>query len=646
MGAVWSQNARVENQPEAQAPSALRQTRKRKATGSLQRDTPFEGETTEQQNGSNNVPKKEVQKEPTENKQVDANQHPTSKFSDLDTTPDGESHRYTVTCSTIYWLNRKETAKLLGKLHNLPPFTGLQKISRWDHFSIAFPNAKCAERGVEILSAQSYRSEPWEVCFKPVEPLTKRTRVNANSASAPPPDCPTAASVTAKWRDVAYDIQVNRKRSKLRDALCAVTKNMRKEVRDTKTVPWLDELLSDCTSKRVPNCCEFVDILTAEEHINARNHYRNKNEFTIGMSPDACGLKHDYHVSQLTIGYSIGYMREGKTFVGPLDDSCLTTSKLAIRIANILTLAIAPLGLPAYDKHSHEGYWRQVTIRETARSGNFMVVMAVNTVPKDATAEEVDAWNVSDKRCRQVVEKALRDTFDEESCQFGIFWYACGNISTVTYDTPLTHLYGIEVLHEEMCGLTFRLQPTAFFQVNTVMAEHLYNLIADLANVDKDTTVLDLCCGTGTIGLSLAARAHSVVGIELNESAVADATFNASLNKIHNALFLAGKVEDKIQNAIKQLDGTRKCVVILDPPRAGLPNSVISAVRAMPAVQHVVYVSCDPKNFYRNAVALCRPTSKSYRLQPFRPIKAYGVDLFPHTDHSEMVTLLTREINK
>ncbi|CDF32592.1 unnamed protein product [Chondrus crispus] len=572
-------------------------------------------------------------------------------LSGIDATPDGDVHRFIVRCPSIFWCTRKDIARALAKIPRMPPYGGLHKITRWDHFFITFPNKACAEQGVRCLNAYKYRGKPWEASAA-AEHSSKRRRIDntvresRTSGSGPMDDgvCKTAAMVTAKWRDVAYEEQLKRKTRKWTNALSLVTKEMRKELRGKRLLPWLDDVISKREGKGHPACCSLVQIVGAESE-RGRMYYRNKNEFTVGVSPDACGMGHDYHKSTLTIGYALGLVRDGQVFIGRVDEDCVTTSKTAREIAQCLAPAIEKLGLQPYDKRAHEGYWRQVTCREGTRTGQVLVSVVVNPSALEENGAPGDGTRISDEDCQKTVIGALRQHFGMDK-ELGIFWQPSSDRSAVGGDIPAIHLHGISSLHEEMCGLKFRIQPTAFFQVNTFMAERLYNLIGDLAEVDKETVVFDVCCGTGTIGLSLARRAHSVVGIEMNESAVADAQHNAKLNGIDNATFIAGKVENRIYDAIQQLDGNRECVVILDPPRAGLPMNVVSAVRAMGAVRRIVYVACEPNNFWRNALGFCRPRSKAFRLEPFRPVKAYGLDLFPHTDHGELVVLLERDLVK
>ena len=574
----------------------------------------------------------------------------------LDNTPDGTTYKYMIKCDSMGWCNKRDVLKMLSKL-DMPPHNGVHKMVKWRYFFVTFPNDKCAEVGVCVLKDNSYRNKPW-IVSRVAEHSAKRRRINAvidkmdannsddKGGAEEEPVPKTAALVTAKWSKFDYDGQVSRKRLKLLGSLRIVTKKLFQELKDPSRLPWLPDVVQKPPGQKRSflSCCPLENIIEATEE-NERIHYRNKTEFTIGMSPASCGTGHLYHKSELTIGYMLGMVRNGVVSVGAVDETCVTTSKRALGIAKCLTETIRQLKMPHYDKREHTGYWRQVMIREGVRTGQVIVTMMVHLPPAyKTTANPENGFYIGkeDERCRAAVVRALRDRF-ESSSELGVFWQVSDEMCAISSAVTAVHLHGIKSLYEEMCGLRFRIQPTAFFQVNTPMAEKLYKKIGDLARVDKETVVLDICCGTGTIGLSLANRAHSVIGIELNASAVEDAKYNAKLNNITNASFIAGKVEDYIYSAVKQISKDKPCVVVLDPPRAGLHNNVIAAIRALRCVTRVVYVACEPKHFWKNAIALCKPRSKTFRQEPFKPTVACGVDLFPQTDRAELVVLLERE---
>ncbi|XP_030873066.1 tRNA (uracil-5-)-methyltransferase homolog A isoform X2 [Leptonychotes weddellii] len=206
---------------------------------------------------------------------------------------------------------------------------------------------------------------------------------------------------------------------------------------------------------------------------------------------------------------------------------------------------------------------------------------------------------------------------------------------------PLEHVAGDRCIHEDLLGLTFRISPHAFFQVNTLAAEVLYTVIQDWAQLDTGSTVLDVCCGTGTIGLALAPRVKRVVGIELCQEAVEDARVNARNNELSNVEFHCGRAEDLVPALVSRL-ASQQLVAILDPPRAGLHSKVILAVRKAENLKRLLYVSCNPRAAMGNFVDLCRAPSNRVKGSPFRPVKAVAVDLFPQTPHCEMLLLFER----
>ena len=139
------------------------------------------------------------------------------------------------------------------------------------------------------------------------------------------------------------------------------------------------------------------------------------------------------------------------------------------------------------------------------------------------------------------------------------------------------------------------------------------------------------------------ADAKKVVGIELCEPAVRDAEANAKVNNIDNCTFLAGRAEAKIKEAItSHVPAGGSCVAVVDPPREGLHQKVLNCLRDTPAIERIVYVSCNHVAFIDQAVKLCSPDKGRYPGEPFEIVMANGVDLFPHTHHVELVVLLER----
>ena len=186
-------------------------------------------------------------------------------------------------------------------------------------------------------------------------------------------------------------------------------------------------------------------------------------------------------------------------------------------------------------------------------------------------------------------------------------------------------IYGKGKIIENLCNKNFYISPSSFFQVNTLQAEKLYNKAIAYADIKKEDTVLDLYCGTGTIGIVASDKAKKVIGIELNKEAIKDANENKKLNNINNIEFYAGDV-GKILNK----NNYKPDIIIVDPPRAGLDSLALSQILNI-RPKKLVYVSCDLMTLARDLKLL----SNDYDILELTP-----VDMFPYTAHVESVCAL------
>lgn len=189
-------------------------------------------------------------------------------------------------------------------------------------------------------------------------------------------------------------------------------------------------------------------------------------------------------------------------------------------------------------------------------------------------------------------------------------------------------IYGENNIVENLLDFSFYISPTSFFQVNTKQAEKLYSKALEYANITNNNLVLDLYCGTGTIGLLASKKANKVIGIELNKEAIQDANKNKKLNNVTNIQFYSGDV-----GKILLKNNYNPDVVIVDPPRAGLDNIAINQIIKIKP-KRLVYVSCDLMTLARDLKIL----SKDYEIIELTP-----VDMFPMTSHVESVILLQRK---
>lgn len=272
-------------------------------------------------------------------------------------------------------------------------------------------------------------------------------------------------------------------------------------------------------------------------------------------------------------------------------------------------------GVPAYEEETRRGLLRHVYIRQAKATGEILVCLVCTSGKLPDAQALVDGLRAAAPGLVGVTVNLNRED------------------TNVILGKDGFTLWGRDTIVDELCGLRFRLSPRSFYQVNRRQAERLYGLAAQAAGLTGRETVLDLYCGTGTIGLSMASRAAQVIGVEVVEPAVEDARLNAQANGITNARFLcadAGQAAQQLRD-----EGVRPDVVVLDPPRKGCSESVIDTVAEL-APGRVVYVSCDPATLARD---LQRFAPLGYRTASVIP-----VDMFPRTAHVECVALLERKI--
>jgi len=225
---------------------------------------------------------------------------------------------------------------------------------------------------------------------------------------------------------------------------------------------------------------------------------------------------------------------------------------------------------------------------------------------------------------------ALLDAVREEFPQLTSLMYVVNTKANDTISDLDIRLHsGREYIEEDMEGLRFRIGPKSFYQTNSRQAYRLYSVAREFAALTGDELVYDLYTGTGTIANFVARRARKVIGIEYVPEAIADAKINSEANGLGNTDFYAGDMKDVLTDAFIERHG-RPDVMIVDPPRAGMHQDVVSVIlNAAPG--RIVYVSCNPATQARDIALL----HEKYDVARVRP-----VDMFPHTHHVENVVLL------
>ena len=193
--------------------------------------------------------------------------------------------------------------------------------------------------------------------------------------------------------------------------------------------------------------------------------------------------------------------------------------------------------------------------------------------------------------------------------------------------------YGKGFIEDELLGLTFRISPNSFYQVNPHQTSKLYKKAIEYAGDISSKTVIDTYCGTGTIGMCMAEKAKNVIGIELNPSAVRDAISNAKANNIKNIEFIKADATKWMQEYQEKIKDSDDYVLVMDPPRSGSTEEFITAA-SNAGIKNIVYVSCNPETLSRDLKSFIK---KKYSVAEITP-----VDMFPWTEHVETVCLLSK----
>ena len=331
------------------------------------------------------------------------------------------------------------------------------------------------------------------------------------------------------------------------------------------------------------------------------DRYRNKVQFPVGRDKNG----------QPCIGFYAGRTHR----IVPCPD-CKLQPGVLNEIGNALCAFFAAHGIQPYDEESGKGLVRHIFLRRGAHSGQIMVCL-VCTRAKLPHSEELVAQ--------------LREQFPAIAT---ILLNVNAKNTNVILGSETHPLYGPGCLEDTLCGVPVRLGPLSFYQVNTLAAEQLYGIATQYAQLTPDDLLLDLYCGMGTIGLSMADHCRELVGVEIVPEAIESAKANAARMGAAIAAKSRFFCADAGAAATRlAAEGLRPDVIVLDPPRKGCDEATLSAVVKMNP-QRVVYVSCNPATAARDA--------KWLEAQGYRTEKVQPVDLFPRTRHCEAVLLLTK----
>lgn len=326
-------------------------------------------------------------------------------------------------------------------------------------------------------------------------------------------------------------------------------------------------------------------------------HYRNRAQLPLGGRPG--------HVT-------MGFFRRGTHEIVDMQE-CMVQHPLMVKLAWAVRDIIAELGLPPYDEVRHRGVFRHAVIRASFSERKLMLVLVTRT-------ENIPLQDEIVARLREAVPELVSIAHNINP-----------KVTNVIYGDRTRIIWGEPYIYEQIGDLRCAISPRSFFQVNSQQTKVLYDEVRRLASLTGRETVLDVYCGTGTIGLYLAKEAKQVVGVEVIADAVKDARYNAELNGICAAEFIEGKAEEVVPGLVRRLGTVH--VAVVDPPRKGCEQAVLDAL-AEAGVPKIVYVSCNPATLARDLAYLAERGYLAGEVQP--------VDMFPWTSHVECVTLMSR----
>ena len=356
---------------------------------------------------------------------------------------------------------------------------------------------------------------------------------------------------------------------------------------------------------------------TASEAFDSMLRYRNKAEFAVAMT---------------SAGPLVGFNKRGSNKIVDCTD-CLLQKRATIAAANAVREILQSKLLTVYDARHGKGFLRGFTIKVCEGTGEMMLIFT-GTSKQLPNAEKViytisdaiDAVSTDEEPYflqSVVVEMNKAKDLREPASAYEIV-AGSNTITDITDD-----------------GMKFEISAPAFYQVNTKQMSKLYAKVREYACLKGGETVFDLYCGIGTIGLSMAADAGMIIGIESVKNAVIDANRNAVINGIVNARYYTGRAEQVMPRLLDKedklfvdyIDENAPKIAILDPPRAGCDEALLRAVASCD-VDKIVYVSCDPGTLARDIKLL---GELGYEF-----VEATPVDMFVATMHVECIALIQR----
>ncbi|WP_125765114.1 23S rRNA (uracil(1939)-C(5))-methyltransferase RlmD [Levilactobacillus mulengensis] len=336
---------------------------------------------------------------------------------------------------------------------------------------------------------------------------------------------------------------------------------------------------------------------------------------TLGMAnPTQYRNKAQVPVRMIKGQLETGFYRQHSHELIPLTDFYIQDPAIDEAIVKVRDL-LRQFEIPAYNEISDKGVIRNIMVRRGYYSHEMMIVLISRQQKLPSQDQLVDQ-----------IHKALPEVTS-------IVLNVNAKKTNVIMGNVTRTLYGKPTIEDTLMGLTFAISARSFYQVNPQQTEKLYQMAIDKAGLTGAETVIDAYCGIGTISLALAKHAKQVYGVDIVPEAIEDAKVNAQKNHLTNVDFFVDKAEDQMIQW--QASGIKPDVVVVDPPRKGLAETLIASTAKM-GPKKVVYVSCNPATLVRD---VARFQELGYEIDgPIQP-----VDQFPQTPHVESVTVLVKK---
>ena len=399
--------------------------------------------------------------------------------------------------------------------------------------------------------------------------------------------------------------------------LTKVLKNMCYAIIDSISDPSPRRIEPDCGIFRLCGGCDFRHIAYEEECLHKQRRVDDTLRRVGGLeikterfNPSGATERYRNKAQYFFSGEKAGFYRAGSHDVIDCPD-CLIQDRRAGQCREGVLNWMKKYSVPAFDERTGKGTVRYLQVRTGTGGALVTVVSGKRELP-----EEGELVRELRRACPEVCSVVLNIN------------PAPGNVILGGENRVL---FGEGYVTDVMCGKGFRISPHSFYQINRPQAEMLYRRAAEYLDLTGGESLVDLYCGIGTIGLSMAEQVGKLLGVEIVPQAVEDARDNARRNGVGNAEFICADAGEAAAMLARR--GEKPDAIIVDPPRKGLSRDVIEAVIAM-SPEKLVYISCDPATLARDLKLLCAGGYKAVRCEAF--------DLFPRCAHVETVVLLSK----